>query len=117
MDVVLKGRGHRITPDERRSAEKKLAHLSHQEPRAVRVEVEIIDEHNPRLGGAKRVEAALDLPRHTFRAHAEARDVDSALDDVVARLRRQLRDHADKRRSRSARGHRLESANVDRPEP
>jgi ribosomal subunit interface protein len=116
MDVLLKGRGHRITEHEREAAGKKLAHLAHQEPRAVRVEVEIIDQ-NPRLGGAKRVEASLDIPRKTFRAHADGPDVDTALDEVVGRLRRQVRDHADRRRSRTARaGNRLDSAGAAAPE-
>ena len=81
MDVLLKGRGHRITEHERQAASKKFAHLEDQEPRAVRVEVEIIDQ-NPRLGGATRIEATFDIPRKTFRAHAEGPDVDSALDEV-----------------------------------
>ena len=117
MDVLLKGRGHRITEHERQAASKKLAHLERQEPRAVRVEVEIIDQ-NPRLGGATRIEATLDIPRKTFRAHAEGPDVDTALDEVVGRLRRQVRDYADKRRSRTVRGgNRLESAGAVRAEP
>ena len=48
------------------------------EPRATRIDLEFIAEHYPRLDGLKRVEAALLIPRKTFRAHAEADDVPTA---------------------------------------
>jgi ribosomal subunit interface protein len=100
MDVVVKGRGTRITDRIRGAAEHKLARLQRMEPRVTRIQVEVIAEPNPRQGGAKRVEAALETARKTFRAHAEAPDVDSALDRLAAKLERQLRDHHGKRRSR-----------------
>jgi ribosome-associated translation inhibitor RaiA len=74
------------------------------EPRALRLDLEIINEHHPAPDALKRIEAALYTPRKTFRAHAEARDVPSALDDVVHRLERQLRDHHGKRRTLLHRG-------------
>jgi hypothetical protein len=56
--------------------------------------------------GVKRVEAAF-TSREDLPARA-GQDVPSALDDVVDKLERQLRDHHGKRRSRFHRG--LESA-------
>jgi ribosomal subunit interface protein len=83
------------------------------QPRVVRVELEVITERNPRLGGIKRVEAALEIPRKTFRAHAESSDVDSAIDQVAEKLERQLRDHNSKRRTKLMTGaSRLKSAKV-----
>jgi ribosomal subunit interface protein len=58
-----------------------------------------VSEHHPKPDGAKRVEAALRIPRKTFRAQAEAADVPTALDRVVGKLERQLRDHHDRKRS------------------
>ena len=49
MDLVVKGRGVRITDQLRRSVHHKLERLSRLEPRAVRVEVEVISERNRRL--------------------------------------------------------------------
>ena len=46
----------------------------------------MINEHHPTLDGVKRVEAALRIPRKTFRAHAEAEDVPTAIDRVRAKL-------------------------------
>ncbi|MFN3309463.1 MAG: HPF/RaiA family ribosome-associated protein [Anaerolineales bacterium] len=59
-----------------------------------------------------RVEAAFDTPRRTFRAHADAPDVEAALDAVVEKLERQLRDHREKRRAKLIAGaSRVKSAN------
>jgi len=111
MDLLLKGRGTRITERVRTAAAHKLGRLSRLEPRAIRMEIEVIAENNPRQGGAKRLEAALETPRKTFRAHAQAPDVESAFDLLAERLERQVRDHHGKRRTRVARpSDRLESA-------
>ena len=113
MDLVVKGRGVRITEQLRRTVQGKLGKLSRLEPKAVRVEVEVISERNPRLDGAKRLEATLDTPRHTFRARAQARDVEVGLDQLVERLERQVRDHREKRRNRILDGaNRLKSARI-----
>lgn len=93
MEVVLTGRGYRVSDDVRDLVDHKLAKLSRLEPRTVRIQVEIISEKNPRLDGAKRVEASLDTPKKTFRAHAEDHEIGSALDELVQKLERQVRDH------------------------
>ena len=113
MDLLLKGRGHRVTDQERRAADRKLARLGRINPRAVRCEVEIIDEGSSRAAAKMRLEATLTLPRKTFRASGEGRDVDAALTQLAERLERQLRDHAGKRKTRTTRSaDRLQSARV-----
>ena len=104
MDLTYTGRGLQVTDEMRDAAAHKLGRLERMEPRAVRLDLEIINEHHPAPDALKRIEAALHTPRKTFRAHAEARDVLSALDDVVERLERQLRDHHGKRRTLLHRG-------------
>ncbi|HXF71654.1 MAG TPA: ribosome-associated translation inhibitor RaiA [Actinomycetota bacterium] len=115
MELLLKGRGVPVTDQLRRAAERKLSRLARMEPRAVRLEVEVIAERNPRLDGARRVEGALHLPRRTFRAEAEAKDVDGALDVLAERLERQVRDHHDRRRRRAASPAVLRSPRPGRP--
>lgn len=113
MEVVLKGRGYKISDHVREVAGHKLSKLSRIEPRSVRIEVEIISEKNPRLDGTKRVEGALEIPRKTFRAHAEDAHVENAFDSLVQRLERQLRDHHGKQRtSLKHAGSRLKSSAV-----
>jgi ribosomal subunit interface protein len=90
--------------------EHKLARLERIEPRITRLEVEVIAEKNPRRGGIHRVEAVAAAPRKSFRAHAEAKDVESALDVVAERLERQIRDHRERRlASRNAGAGRVKS--------
>jgi len=98
MDMTFTGRGLQVTDAIRGMAEHKLAPLARLEPRATSLEVEVINEHHPRPGGLKRVEASLRIPRKTFRAHAEADEVPAAIDMVRAKLERQLRDHHGKKR-------------------
>ena len=111
MELFVKGRGVQVTEQLRRTVHRKLDRLARLEPKAVRVEVEVISERNPRQDGAKRVEATLEIPRHTFRARASAPDVDLGLDLLAERLERQVRDHREKRRNRILDGaNRLKSA-------
>jgi len=100
MDLVLNGRGARITEHLRRVTEHKLSRLERMHPRLIRLEVEVIHEKNPRRGGAHRVEAVAAAPRKTYRAKADASDVEAALDALVEKLERQIRDHNEKRRTR-----------------
>jgi putative sigma-54 modulation protein len=99
MDLTFTGRGLPVTDEVRETAGHKLAHLERMEPRTTRIDLELIGEHYPRPDGVKRVEAALHIPRKTFRAHAEADDVPTAIDRVADKLERQLRDHHGKRRA------------------
>ena len=99
MELVLKGRGTRVAPRVRQVTEHKLGRLERIEPALTRVEVVVTVEKNPRQGGLHRVEAAASTPRKTYRAHAGAKDVDSALDVVAERLERQILDHHTRRRA------------------
>jgi ribosomal subunit interface protein len=117
MDLILKGRGTRITEQMRASAVHKLARLERLEPRVTRIELEVIAEPNPRQGGVKRVEASLATARKTFRAKAQARDVGAAFDQIAEKLERQVRDHHTKRRTRVvASAKRLQSPEAQAPE-
>jgi len=104
MDMRFTGRGLQVTDTIRGLAEQKLAPLARLEPRATVLDVEVINEHHPRMDGLKRVEASLRIPRKTFRAHAEADDVPTAIDRVRDKLERQLRDHHGRKRPVHAKG-------------
>ncbi len=111
MELHLTGRGEPVTDRLREVAEHKLARLERMEPKLTRLGLEIISERNPRQGGVRRVEAVADTPRKTYRAHADAREVEVALDLVAEKLERQIRDHHKKRRARlRARVSRVRSA-------
>ena len=99
MDMTFTGRGVAVTDEIRSQAAHKLGTLERMEPRLTGLDLEFITEHHPTVEGVTRVEAALRIPRKTFRAHAEARDVPSALDEVKEKLERQLRDHHGRRKA------------------
>jgi ribosomal subunit interface protein len=100
MDLVVRGRGVRVTDQVRRSAEHGAEKLARLEPRAIRLEIEVGSERSPRLDGIKHLDGTLEAPRRTFRASASAPDVTAALDQVLNKLDRQLRDHLDRRKKR-----------------
>ena len=101
MDLVVKGRGTHVTDQIRRTAEHKLAKIERLEAGVARVEVELIEEHNPRVGDAShRVEIACATRKRTLRVQGAGRDVDSALDQAVDRLQRQISSYRGKLRDR-----------------
>ncbi len=104
MDLVLKGRGVRITDQIRKTAEHKTAKIERLEPRVRRLEVELTLEHNPRINGSHRVEVACDTARHVFRAAGTGKDVDTALDQAIERLERQITRYRGKLRDRRQAG-------------
>jgi ribosomal subunit interface protein len=100
MDLVVKGRGDRVTGRTRSHVARKLARLDRLDPRLTRVEVEVIWEARGRIGGGHRVEASCRSGRRTFRASATGGDIDAAVDRVVERLERQISKDRDRRRAR-----------------
>jgi ribosomal subunit interface protein len=104
VDLVLKGRGLRITDQMRKKTETKLAKIERIDPWVLRLEVEFILEHNPRIDGSHRVAVACVRKRGVFRAEAAGQDLDGALDQVIARLERQLISHRGKMRDRRQSG-------------
>jgi ribosomal subunit interface protein len=104
LDLVLKGRGIRITDQMKKKAEAKLAKIEQIDPRVSRLEVEVVLEHNPRIDANHQVEVACTTGRRVIRAHAAGQDLEGALDQVIQRLERQLITYRGKLRSRRQAG-------------
>jgi ribosomal subunit interface protein len=102
VDLVLKGRGVTITDQIRRTAEHKLGKIARLDRRVDRVEVEVIVERNPRVGtdGSHRVEIACATKRRTLRVAGSGRDVETALDQALDHLQRQISSYRGKVRDR-----------------
>jgi ribosomal subunit interface protein len=110
VDLLVRGRGSRISDQVRRTTEHKLSKIGRFDPRVLRLEVEIIEERNPRVGVSHRVEVTAGTARRTFRAEGAGRDLESALDQVAERLERQISRYRGKIRNRlTGRGNRLKS--------
>ena len=101
MDITFKGR-HTTVPERfRRHATAKLAKLEKLDQRAVRVDVEVSKESNPRQADrCTRVELTIRSRGPAIRAEAAADEMYAALDLAFAKLEGQLRRTAERRKGR-----------------
>src|SRR5690242_7327727 len=99
MEVTFKGR-HTTVPERfRRHAATKLAKLEKLDQRAMRIDVEVSTERNPRQSDhSERVELTIRSRGPAIRAEAAADDRYAALDLAFAKLESRLRRAADRRK-------------------
>ena len=101
MDVVVRGRGGRVSAQTKERMEEKLGRLSRLDGRIERIDVEVTFETRGRIGGGHRIEASCRSGRRVYRAHADGDEVSVALDRLVERLERQISDNHRKRVNRA----------------
>jgi ribosomal subunit interface protein len=103
MDIVFKGRHTDVLDKFRTHATGKLAKIEKLDHKAIRVDVEVTAERNPRQSGRKeRVELTITTRGPAIRAEAAAEDRFSALDLALAKLESRLRRACDRRKDRYA---------------
>ena len=101
MDVIFKARHTDVLERFRKHATAKLAKIEKLDSKAIRVDVEISAERNPRQAGRKeRVELTVTSRGPTIRAEAAAEDKFVALDMAFAKLESRLRRACDRRKGR-----------------
>ena len=99
VDVVVKSRHTELGERFRTQAESKLAKLAKLDAKCTRIDVEVEEEHNPRLADQRsRVELTCRTRGPVVRAEAAAADPFAALDLAAAKLEARLRRAADRRR-------------------
>jgi len=99
VDIVVKGRHTDVAERFRGHAEDKLAKVAKLDGKVSRIDVEICEEHNPRLADQRsRVELTCRTRGPVVRAEAVAPDPYAALDLASARLEARLRKAHDRRR-------------------
>jgi ribosomal subunit interface protein len=99
VDVVVKGRHTEVTERFRTLVTEKLAKLTKLDGKVHRIDVEVCEEHNPRLAERRsRIELTCRTRGPVVRAEAAATDPYAALDRAASRLEAQLRRAADRRR-------------------
>jgi len=105
MDITFKGR-HTTVPERfRRHATAKLAKLEKLDQKAIRVDVEVSKESNPRQADrCTRVELTIRSRGPAIRAEAAADEMYAALDLAFAKLEGQLRRAAERRKGRRSDG-------------
>jgi ribosomal subunit interface protein len=105
VDIIFKGRQTDVLDRFREHAAAKLAKIGRLDQKAVRVDVEVSAERNPRQSERReRVELTIASRGPTIRAEAAAEDRYTALDLAFAKLESRLRRALDRRKSRHS-GH------------
>ena len=101
MDIIFKGRHTDVLERFRKHATAKLIKIERLSARAIRVDVEVSAERNPRQSGRKeRVELTITSSGPAIRAEAAAEDRFAALDMALAKLESRLRRANDRRKGR-----------------
>src|ERR1700758_779159 len=113
MEITFKGRHTSVPERFRRHASAKLAKLEKLDHNAIRIDVEVSTERNPRQADrSERVELTIRSRGPAIRAEAAADDRYAALDLAFAKLEGRLRKAAERRKA-TKRG---DAASVRSPE-
>ncbi len=103
MDIIFKGRRTDIQDRFRRHASAKLGKIGKLDSKAIRVDVEVTAERNPRQSDRReRVELTIRSRGPVIRAEAAADDRYAAFDRALAKLEARLRRLGDRRKDRQA---------------
>ncbi len=123
MEIIVRGRSITVPSRFRQHAAAKLAKLAKLDHKAVRIDVEVSKERNPRQSDRReRVELTIRSRGPAIRAEASADDRYTALDLAVAKLESRLRRASDRRKVRhgenaTLRSPALVAAEAVAPEP
>ena len=102
MRIEVKGRHTQVTDELRRHVERRFARVGRQVSSLALLEVELSEERNPAIADRNVAEATLKLKGATLRASEAAPEMLHAINEVADDLRRQVKRHREKRRSRRA---------------
>ena len=103
MDIIFKGRRTDVQDRFRRHASAKLGKIEKLDHRAIRVDVEVTAERNPRQSDRReRVELTIRSRGPVIRAEAAADDRYAAFDRALAKLEARLRRSPSRRKDRQA---------------
>jgi putative sigma-54 modulation protein len=97
MQLHVKGKNLEVNDSIRSYAERKLRKLDRRVHESTRVELELAVERNPSIAESQVAEATVHLKGRTLRARETARDMKAAIDELVDKLVRQVKDLHDKR--------------------
>ena len=98
MRLEVKGKNVEITPALRRYAETKLAKLQKQLAEQTQVEVELSEQKNPSIPASHVAEATVFAKGTTLRAREASADMKASIDQLVAKLERQVKKYRERRR-------------------
>ena len=97
MQLHVKGKNLEVNDSLRSYAERRLRKLDRRLHDSTLVEVELAVERNPSIADSQVAEATVHVKGRTLRAREAARDMKAAIDELVDKLVRQVKDVHDKR--------------------
>jgi ribosomal subunit interface protein len=101
VDIIFKGRHTDVQERFRERAIAKLTKIGKLDQKAIRIDVEVSEEHNPRQADRReRVELTITSRGPAIRAEAAGQDRFAALDMALAKLESRLRRVGDRRKAR-----------------
>ena len=117
MDIIFKGRHTDVQEKFRERATAKLSRIGKLDQKAIRIDVEVSAERNPRQSDRReRVELTITSRGPAIRAEAAGQDRYAALDMALAKLESRLRRAGDRRKARrSAAASRADQPAIDEP--
>ncbi len=112
MDIVVVGRHTKVSEEFQAKVIEKLRRIETVDPTAVRIDVHVIHERNPKItAGRERVELTVHGHGPVVRAEAATDDrftaLDVAIDRVIERLRKRHEKFAHRHKGRTGLGKRL----------
>ena len=104
MQVVIRSRGGHLPARLRAVAARKLDRLTRVAPDAVRADVHLAEERNPRVTGRHACSVTVQLRHGSVAAHASAPTREVAIERVLEKLRHQVERKKDRRVRTTQRG-------------
>src|SRR5690348_18498745 len=98
MRLQVKGKNVEVSDSIRRYAEDKLRKLDRQLHALTQVELELCVERNPSISANQIAEATVWTKGPTLRAREASTDMKASIDELVAKLDRQVKRYKEKRR-------------------
>jgi putative sigma-54 modulation protein len=100
MRIEIKGRKVAVTDDLRMRVEKRFDKIARQVPDLAQLEVELSEDHNPRVADKQVAEATLRLKGTSLRARESASNMVTAINSCADDLARQVKRYRAKRAGR-----------------
>ena len=97
MRLQVKGKNVEVSPSIRDYAERKLAKLGKQLAEQTQVEVELSEQRNPSIAASHEAEATIFTKGPTLRARESSPDMKASIDQLVAKLERQVKRYRERR--------------------
>ncbi|HZS30438.1 MAG TPA: ribosome-associated translation inhibitor RaiA [Gaiellaceae bacterium] len=97
MELSVKGKNLEVSDSIRTYAERKIGKLDKYVSKLARVELELAVEKNPSISENQVAEATVWLKGHTLRAREATRDMKASIDELSAKLLRQVKDERDRK--------------------